>query len=223
MALAQKVNKNNTKIDAVSVDDLKENLTKTEHKIRTLKKWNYGLIAMFFVVLVLGVIMACVFVGIVENYSKILSQEICVLPSNVSLQVLENKSNNVSVAVLHNTLTGVGYTQNVKLDFSKLKTNQVVRGKVTLSKANGETVNLPLIEQDGWKLGDDGYLYYCGVVNSESELFLCKQVELQNGVLSTENNSNTHYLTFTIESLSFDSGVASIIWEKAPQNWLKTT
>jgi hypothetical protein len=222
LALAQKVNKNNTKIDAVSVDDLKENLTKTEHKIRTLKKCNYGLIAAFFVVLVLGVISVSVLVGFWQNYSKITNQNKQMFLSDVSLEVTENKSNNISVAVLYNTLTGVGYTQNVKLDFSKLKSDQVVRGKLTLTKASGETINIPLTEHDNWKLGDDGYLYYCGLVNNESELFLCEQVELQNGVLNVENNSNMHYLTFTIESLNYNSGVANIIWSQAPQNWLKT-
>ncbi len=222
MALAQKLNKNDSTLDDFSVEDLKENLTKYEQKINSLRRCNYGLIAAFFVVLVLGVISVSVLVGFLQNYSKITNQNKQMFLSDVSLEVVENKSNNISVAVLYNTLTGVGYTQNVKLDFSKLKSDQVVRGKLTLTKASGETVNVPLIEHDNWKLGDDGYLYYCGVVNNGSELFLCKQVELQNGVLNVENNSNMHYLTFTIESLNYNSGAANIIWNQAPQNWLKT-
>ena len=226
MALTQKNELNSSKKNQNSNNNLSiktnENVLVLKDKIYTLKKWNYGLIAMFFVVLLLLIFIVGAFIGLWQNNQQFFNENKQMMLSNVSLKVLENKSNNVSVKVLSNTLTGVTYTQNVKLDVSNLKTRQVVRGKATLTKANGESVEIELAEHGNWKLGTDGYLYYCNIVDETSNILLCEQVELKSGVLNVENNSGMSYLTFTVESLSYDGGFASLLWVDAPQNWLNS-
>lgn len=144
------------------------------------------------------------------------------LLNSLNLDVAVNESVVKSVTLLNNIVSGIEYPQQVKVGGSKLVNEQVVRAKATLTNSDGEEFAVFLEPEVGWIEGDDGYVYFNGVVSNLTESFLTKKITLPEKFSSSTKNELTHTLTFVVESLNYSNGYASLIWQGAPAVWLET-
>lgn len=186
----------------------------------TKKRLNLGVVATIVVLIIICIASTVTSVKLGYEYSKLCGKIDHMFLGNIEIEVVKNQSSNKSVTVLNNTLTGISYSQKVKLNTSKIENPIVVRAKATLTKSDGENANIPLLETSNWELGADGYLYYLGKLSSGSNVVLCEQIKFESGILNVDNNKDMHFLTFTIESFDYQSDLALQVWVGAPQDWI---
>ncbi len=200
-----------------SKENLKEELKDLVHEFNVVKRCNFGLIMLVFILFIVALIGVICGVTFGIEYYNLLPQIKHSFLSPVSVELVDNQSSLVTVSVLPNTMGNVDYNQLVKLNSSKLTTNQLVRGKVVITKHDGSVIDITLKNTDNWVKGSDGYYYYLGVVNSKSEVEFVDKLTLPTGVSDRFN-----YITFFVECINDDVGLANLVWKSAPLEWIDT-
>ena len=116
-------------------------------------------------------------------------------------------------------MPGTVYDQVIGVSVPASTSDCVVRGKLTISNAQGATATVSAVTNANWTAGSDDYYYYNGVLSAGDTAGFITSLTVPTTLTNVDANK-TFAITVDIEAIQFANGAASEVWTTAPQTWI---
>lgn len=197
----------------------KNNISQTTNAACLSK--NKFVVMMISLILLVILLVVSVVVNVFQkiSYNELLESGKHTLLSPTTTTVKENGSSASAIILLNNIIGNVSYPQLIKIKSEVLENSQVVRVKATLNEQD-KTHEVKLEGTNNWVQGEDGYLYFNGVIDSSNTFIVSNGLTLPGNFSTHENSNGSHTIIVTVEALNYFDAYASIVWQTAPEQWL---
>lgn len=116
-------------------------------------------------------------------------------------------------------LPGTVYDQEIGISMPLATSDAVVRGKLTITNADGASTNVTGTTATGWVNGTDDYYYFNGKLSAgDSEAFITK-ITVPTSLTNIDANK-TFTIAVLVEAIQWANGAASEVWTTAPVDWV---
>lgn len=118
-------------------------------------------------------------------------------------------------------MPGTTYNQVIGVSMPENTSQSVIRGKLTITNAEGASENLvATVNTTDWALNDaDGYYYYNGVLSATESKDFVTQITVPKTLTNVDANK-TFTINVQIEAIQFANGAASEVWTTATTDWI---
>lgn len=116
-------------------------------------------------------------------------------------------------------MPGTVYDQVIGISVPTNSSDCVIRGKLTITNADGAATNVEATTDVNWTRGDDDYYYYNGVLSANDTTGFVTNITVPKS-LTNEDANKTFTIAVQIEAIQNANGAASEVWTTAPQAWL---
>ena len=136
----------------------------------------------------------------------------------VNINITQGGASVSALTFTGTAMPGTVYDQVIGVSVPTNSSDCVVRGKLTISAADGGTVNVEATTDANWTKGEDGYYYYNGVMKASDTAGFVTKVTVPKS-LTNESANKTYTINIQIEAIQHANGAASEVWTTAPSQW----
>ncbi|PKK95994.1 MAG: hypothetical protein CVV59_00840 [Tenericutes bacterium HGW-Tenericutes-4] len=116
-------------------------------------------------------------------------------------------------------MPGTIYSQPIGVTAPADTSDAVLRGKLTITNADGAEFNVTATTSASWIDGGDTYYYYNGVLSATQSIDFVTEIQVPTTLTNIDANK-TYNLNMQIESIQWANGAASEVWTTAPAGWV---
>jgi hypothetical protein len=116
-------------------------------------------------------------------------------------------------------MPGTVYSQPIGVTAPANTSDAVLRGKLTITNADGAEFNVTATTSGDWIDGGDEYYYYNGVLSALGTTDFVTEIQVPTELTNIDANK-TYNLNVQIESIQWANGAASQVWTTAPAAWV---
>lgn len=115
---------------------------------------------------------------------------------------------------------GTTYTQEIGISMPAQNSDSVVRGKLTITNADGASQNVTAtVNTTDWTYNEaDEYYYYNGVLSANDNAAFVSAITVPKELTNVDANK-TFTIAVQVEAIQFANGAASEVWTTAPTEW----
>ncbi len=139
----------------------------------------------------------------------------------VNINITQGGTSVTALEFAGNAMPGTTYTQVIGVSMPTGTSDSVIRGKLTITNAEGAAQNLAAtVNTTDWTLNeDDGYYYFNGVMSAGQSKDFVNAITVPKELTNVDANK-TFAITVQIEAIQFANGAASEVWTTAPTDWV---
>lgn len=137
----------------------------------------------------------------------------------VNINLTQGGTSVASLTFSGAAMPGTTYSQPIGVSAPAATSDAVLRGKLTITNADGATYTVAATTDPAWIDGGDGYLYYNGVLSATGSVDFVTEVQVPTELENVDANK-TYNLNVQIESIQWANGAASQVWLTAPAEWV---
>lgn len=116
-------------------------------------------------------------------------------------------------------LPGTVYDQEIGITMPAATSDAVVRGKLTITNADGASTNVLATTNASWIDGGDEYYYYNGKMTASQSTGFITQLTVPTS-LTNEDANKTFTINIQVEAIQWANGAAAEVWTTAPAEWV---
>lgn len=116
-------------------------------------------------------------------------------------------------------MPGDVYSQPIGVSAPAATSDAVLRGKLTITNADGAAYNVTATTAPGWIDGGDEYLYYEGVISATDSIDFISEIQIPTEFENVDANK-TFNINVQIESIQWANAAAATVWTTAPAEWI---
>ena len=137
----------------------------------------------------------------------------------VNINVTQGGTSVSSLTFSGAAMPGTVYSQPIGVSTPADTSDAVVRGKLTITNADGGSYDVTATTSPDWIDGGDGYYYYNGVLSATDAVDFVTEIQVPTELENIDANK-TYNLNVQVESIQWANGAASQVWTTAPGDWV---
>ena len=137
----------------------------------------------------------------------------------VNINMTQGGASVASLTFSGAAMPGTIYSQPIGVSAPAATSDAVLRGKLTITNADGAEFNVTATTSASWIDGGDGYYYYNGILSATGAVDFVTEIQIPTELTNIDANK-TYNLNVQIESIQWANGAASQVWTTAPGAWV---
>ena len=139
----------------------------------------------------------------------------------VTISITQGGSSVSSLTFSNDALPGSVYDQAIGVSAPADMTTALMRAKLTISNADGASVNVEADTTSSWVDGEDDYYYYNGTIGANQNVDFVTAITIPTS-LTNEDANKTFTINIVVEAIQQANNAANAVWTTAPADWLET-
>lgn len=139
----------------------------------------------------------------------------------VTVLITQGGANVQSLTFEGKALPGTVYDQPIGISAPDNVSEALVRAKLTISDADGETTIVQATTTDSWQKGTDNYHYYKGTITSNGAADFVTAIKIPTDLTNADAN-RVFNINVVVEAIQQANNAANAVWTTAPEDWLNT-
>jgi hypothetical protein len=137
----------------------------------------------------------------------------------VNINLTQGGTSVSSLTFSGDAMPGTIYSQPIGVSAPPDTSDAVLRGKLTITNADGASYDVTATTSPDWTVGGDDYLYYEGVMSAGASTDFVTEVQVPTELENVDANKIFN-INVQVESIQWANAAASQVWTTAPAEWV---